>query len=118
MKTGSKRPPTVSPVRLTSDAAHLTEGTPTVAELSIPTPPYMSDDARRLRWRSGMVAQLETARLALMDLPDSEGPESLNASLRRADDLLADGVHEHAARARKAIREALEMIHSGSAEAG
>lgn len=105
--------PTGPDGRLNSDAAfRLTEGNTTVTELPIPALPILTDDARRRRWKTGMESQLDTARMALMDMPDDEAPEVLDATERRADDLLADAVHECTARARQAIREALEHIHS------
>lgn len=89
------------------------EGTPMSEPLPI-TPLFSTprtEEERRARWLKAMSTELEAARYTLVNLPDSEGPESLDDAQRRADDLLTDAVHAEAAAARAALRRALDLIH-------
>lgn len=72
----------------------------------------LTDDDRRTRWMVAMSGELETARYALVNLPDDEGPEDHNALKRGQDDQLADQIHAEAATARAAIRRALNLVQA------
>ena len=77
-----------------------------------PVSRILSDDDRRTRWLVAMNSELETARYALVNLPDDEGPESPHAERRAEDDRLADQIHAEAATARACLRRALDLIHA------